>query len=119
MKSRRCWQPRSHDPHPWLDRTEQVECDGRPFQSRAVSPDASRPAGPEPQAGSAPELPPCTVHAGYVMRPDSVALHFHPDAVPALAALFPQHADALHAARLDVEMEAESQVDLAYERRTG
>lgn len=95
--------------------TESV--DGRRWPQRAVTPDApprpetSLTPAPDQQDGVGADLPLFDVYAGFVMRPDSVALHFPLDAVPALAELFPQHADALHAAALDVEMEAERQQD--------
>jgi hypothetical protein len=95
--------------------------DGRRWPERAITPDSSvapdAPAAPDPdqqaQPGAFPEF---TVHAGYVMRPDSIALHFHPDTAPVLAELFPAQADNLHAAALDVEMEAERQQHEAADR---
>lgn len=79
---------------------------------RPIETTPQTPVTPDQQSGGV-ALPACDAHPGYVMRLDTVALHFPIDAVPALAELFPQHADALHAAALDVEMEAESQQDAA------
>ena len=54
-------------------------------------------------------LPPCEVHPGYVMRPDTIALHFPADTYRTLMALFPQQAGHIQAVALDVELEAERQ----------
>lgn len=115
MIQHRCWQPRSHDPHTWNDGTEDRHCNGRPFASVAVSPDApTRPETPETpvpdqQDGSG-ALPRFSIRADYITG--CVAVLFDLDAIPELKRhpLFAREVDALTAAAVALEQDIEDEI---------